>query len=421
MSHAWKGKYFTLWLLVGLILQGCHDHVPDNAGSAARVPADAAAIARGRYLANAADCISCHSVPGKGAYSGGYAMATPYGPIYGPNITPDKETGIGHYTRDDLYRVLHAGRRPDGSPLYPAMPYTSYQLISRADSDAIYDYLMSRPAIRHANIPAGLHFPYNIRSVMFAWQWLFMPSADETPPAGASPELRRGAYLANALAHCTECHTPRTMTGALNTAARFKGAMIGRYEAPDITSAALAQRGWTARDLASLLATGVSPQGSAYADMFPAVHNSTRYLTREDIASLVRYLGGPAGLPAPTRVTPANLPLDTLQRGWHNYANLCASCHGSQGEGKPHVAPALQGNASLRLTSPHNLLVAMLDGVEAQHFSTLENMQAMPGMPSFVSDQEVADLTNVLRTQWGGLPSQVSAAMVGKLRQQHAQ
>ncbi len=416
MLHVWKGKYFALWLVVGLILQGCHGNVPDNAGSAVSAPADAASIARGEYLANAADCVSCHSVPGKGAFSGGYAMATPYGPIYGPNITPDKETGIGHYTRDDLYRVLHDGRRPDGSPLYPAMPYTSYQGISRADSDAIYDYLMSRPAIRHANIPSGMHFPYNIRSVMFVWQWLFMPSADETVPDGASAEWRRGAYLANALAHCTECHTPRTMTGALDTAARFKGAMIGRYEAPDITPAALAQRGWTERDLASLLATGIAPQGSAYADMFPAVHNSTRYLTREDTASLVRYLGGLAGLPAPTHVTPVNIPQVALQRGWHSYAALCASCHGAQGEGRPHVAPALQGNASLRLTSPNNLLVAMLDGVEAQHISTLENMQAMPGMPNFVSDQEVADLANVLRTQWGGVSSQVSAATVRKLR-----
>jgi mono/diheme cytochrome c family protein len=110
------------------------------------------------------------------------------------------------------------------------------------------------------------------------------------------------------------------------------------------------------------------------------------------------------------------MPQVALQRGWHSYAALCASCHGAQGEGRPHVAPALQGNASLRLTSPNNLLVAMLDGVEAQHISTLENMQAMPGMPNFVSDQEVADLANVLRTQWGGVPSQVSAATVKKLR-----
>ncbi len=420
MPHAWKGKYFTLWLVVGLMLQGCHGHEPDDTGSATRVPADAATIAHGEYLANASDCISCHSAPGKGAYSGGYAMATPYGPIYGPNITPDKETGIGRYTPDDLYRVLHDGRRPDGSPLYPAMPYTSYRLMSRADSDAIYGYLMSLPPIRHTNIPPGFRFPYNIRSVMFAWQWLFMPSTDGTPPAGVSSEWQRGAYLTNALAHCAECHTPRTMTGALDTAARFKGAMIGRYEAPDITPAALAQRGWTASDLASLLATGIAPQGSAYADMFPVVHNSTRYLTREDNAALVRYLGGPAGLPAPTRVTPVNMPPVALQRGWHAYAALCASCHGAQGEGRPHVAPALQGNATLKLSSPNNLLVAMLDGLEAQHFSKLESMQAMPGMPSFVSDQEVADLTNVLRTQWGGVPSQVSAATVGKLRRQHA-
>jgi len=414
-------RHLAPLLALTLALQGCHDAGTSDQSAAAQTPPSAASVARGRYLAAAADCASCHSAAGQGEYAGGYAVATPYGPIYGPNITPDKKTGIGNYTRDDLYRVLHDGRLPDGRPLYPAMPYTSYRLLSRADSDAIYDYLMSRPSIHRANTPPGLRFPYNLRFAMYGWQALFMPDAKAaTPPAGADPQLTRGAYLANALGHCTECHTPRTFTGALDTAATFKGAMIGRYQAPDITPAALAARGWTTAGLQQLLASGIAPQGSAFGDMFPAVHNSTRYLSRQDIASLVRYLGGPAGLPPPAPVTPAALPADVIHRGQSGYANLCAGCHGAQGEGKPHVAPALQGNSSLRLASPNNLLVAIIDGVDEQGFSQLEHMQAMPGVPGFVTDQDVADLVNTLRTQWGGQPSQVSAADVAGLRNSHA-
>jgi len=401
---------------MSVLLAGCDSG--SKGSDAAKPVASAASIARGRYLATAADCISCHSEAGKGAFSGGYAIETPYGFIYGSNITPDKETGIGRYTRDDLYRVLHSGKRPNGSPLYPAMPYISYQLISREDSDAIYDYLMAQPAIKHANKPLGFGFPFNLRWSMLGWQLLYLHAPD-FPPAN-SAETRRGAYLANGLAHCAECHTPRNVLGALKQDAFFKGAMIGRYEAPDITPAALSQRGWTQKDLAALLSSGLAPQGSAYADMFPAVHNSTRYLTPSDINSLVRYISGPNGLAAPAPVKAAALSDSVKHNGLKTYANLCANCHGFAGEGKPHVAPAMVGNSSLRLASAHNLLVTLLSGVAAQQFGTIESMQAMPGMPKQVSDQEVADLANTLRAQWGGQAPSVTADDVSKLRSSHA-
>lgn len=414
LRRAWLGAALGL---SALGLQACsHDSAAEKA---AQAPASAASIARGKYLATAADCISCHTESGHGAFSGGYALETPYGPIYGSNITPDKATGIGNYSRNDLYRVLHDGKRPSGSPLYPAMPYTSYQMLTRADSDAIYDYLMSLPAIKHANKPLGFHFPYNIRVAMLGWQWVFLGPPEV--PVATSPAAQRGSYLANALAHCSECHTPRSFTGALKSAAYFKGAMIGRFEAPDITPQALAARGWTARDLASLLSTGLAPQGSAYGEMFPAVHNSTRYLTPDDIRSLVTYLSGPQGLPPPQAIKPVALTASVRSSGRLVYANLCAGCHGVSGEGKPHVAPAMQGNSSLRLTSANNLLVTLLDGVKAQHFGTIESLQAMPGMPTQVSDQQVADLANTLRAEWGGQQPTVTAEQVRSLRAGHAE
>lgn len=380
-------------------------------------PASAASIARGRYLATAADCISCHTQPGQGAFSGGYALATPFGTLYGSNITPDRQTGIGGYTRTDLYRVLHDGIRPDGLPLYPAMPYVSYRLLTRADSDAIYDYLMSLPPIRHANRPLAFRFPFNLRPVMYGWQLLFLRTV---PPVAGDAAMRRGAYLANALAHCGECHTPRNRLGALQRDRWLQGALIGRYEAPDITPAALAARGWSVPSLTALLSTGLSARGSAFGDMFPAVHNSLRQLAPGDIAALVRYLGGPAGLPPSRPLVSQPLTDATRRAGSGLYADLCAGCHGGDGAGKPHVAPPLVGNSSLRLASPRNLLVAVLDGIGGQRFGRLEAMQPMPGLPPGVTDQQVADLSNWLRAEWGGRPPTVDAAGVHAWRGAHA-
>ena len=121
---------------------------------AAAQRAPASLIERGRYLAQAGDCIACHTIPGRPIFSGNRPMPTPFGTLYSPNITPDAETGIGKWSADDFYKMMHTGRSRDGSLLYPAMPFAAYTKVTRTDCDAIFAYLRSVPAVRH-EVPAS--------------------------------------------------------------------------------------------------------------------------------------------------------------------------------------------------------------------------------------------------------------------------
>ncbi|HTC08171.1 MAG TPA: c-type cytochrome [Acetobacteraceae bacterium] len=134
---------------------------------------DKGPIAKGEYLARAGDCIACHTNPGGALFAGGFAMPTPFGTLFSSNITPDRETGIGTWSADDFYGAMHTGRFPDGGLMYPAMPFGSYTRVTRADSDAIFAYLRSVPAVHQKNKPQDLQFPYNNRSLILGWRTLF--------------------------------------------------------------------------------------------------------------------------------------------------------------------------------------------------------------------------------------------------------
>src|SRR5215469_7829700 len=173
------------------------------------VSAPADVVARGKYLAAAADCAACHTAPGGAPYAGGLAMASGFGTIYATNITPGPDDGIGRWSAEDFWRALHDGVRRDGRQLYPAMPYTSYRGMTRADADAIYAYVMQLPPMKVANRRTALNFPFNIRLGMLGWNVLFLHDSLAAVSAGSSPAWQRGRYLVNALGHCGECHTPR--------------------------------------------------------------------------------------------------------------------------------------------------------------------------------------------------------------------
>ncbi|HEU4707935.1 MAG TPA: cytochrome c, partial [Methylophilaceae bacterium] len=196
-----------------------------------------AQIARGKYLAQAGDCIACHTVPGTPIFSGNRALPTPFGTLYSPNITPDKETGIGTWTADDFYRTMHEGRSKDGSLLYPAMPFASYTKVTREDSDAIYAYLRSIPAVKEPRRPHEMKFPYNNRSLLIGWRTLFFDEGEYVPDKAKSAEWNRGAYLVQGLGHCSMCHTPINMLGGSSQANAFKGGLIPMqyWYAPSLT------------------------------------------------------------------------------------------------------------------------------------------------------------------------------------------
>ena len=402
----------VLVLLLGLVLVLSRGSGPHGDGQP--VKASPEQIARGKYLALAADCAACHTAPGGAPMAGGAPLESPYGSLAGSNITPDKQHGIGMWSADDFYRALHDGVSPRGQ-LYPAMPYTSYRAMPREDVDAVYAYLMQQKPVAQASPEADFKFPYNLRFGLWFWRALFLK--DELPAAsqGQSAEWTRGRYLADGLGHCAECHTPRGALGQLQLDKQWQGAQLGRFLAPDITPQGLAERGWSEGDIAAFMKTGIAPQGSAFGEMHLVVSLSTQYLTGTDLHALTRYVSGDKPMaPQPAPLNPAADQQFALGR--QTYLNVCAGCHGRDGEGRDHVAVAMLGNSTLRQADPRNLLVSILDGLPAQSFPGLERMQDMPGFADTLSDAELADLGNYLRLRYGGQKGDLTADSVKALR-----
>lgn len=372
-------------------------------------------IARGRYLAHAADCAACHTANGGAPFAGGVKLQSQFGTFYGTNITPDTKYGIGSYSADDFYAVLHEGKSPNGK-LYPAMPYTSYRQITREDSDALYAYLMAQKPAAVPSVKPVLSFPYNVRFAVRFWDMLFLNDTLPDASQGQSADWTRRRYLANALGHCAECHTPRGAFGQLQDAKTLQGEALGRVGAPDITPQALAARGWNAADLQTFFATGVARQGSAYGEMHPVIYLSTQHLDSNDLRALATYLLGDKPQAAAPLAAIQSGDATRLAAGRSLYLDSCAGCHGHEGEGKPHVTVAMDGNSTLRLADPRNLIVSMLDGIKAQPFPHGEAMQDMPGFAGTYSDEQIAELANYLRATWGGQPAEITADKVKSLR-----
>ena len=397
-----------LVLVAATLLAACSDNAAPSAGSGAT--ANKADLERGKYLTRAADCIACHTSADGAPFAGGYALKSPYGVIYGTNITPDKQTEIGNYTADDLYRVLHDGGTPSKKHLYPAMPYTSYRLLTREDSDAIYAYLMSLPPVQRENTPSDLRWPYSWRWTLAFWNLIFRdPPA---PSTDGSAAWQRGRYVVDALGHCGECHTPRNRVGAMQWSKSLSGGALGHFEAPDIAPQGLAARGWAPDDLKRYLSQGIARQGSAFDEMFLVIYHSTQYLTDTDLNAAAAFLlGDPPLKPLPVKAQPIS-----QSAGHRVYLGVCGGCHGPNGEGKPNVAVALQGNSTVRQKNPQNLVRAVLLGLPEVNFPSLGRRQEMPGFANELSDTEIAALANYLRESWGGQPADITDEAVGAFR-----
>jgi mono/diheme cytochrome c family protein len=270
------------------------------------VAADAAEVARGAYLANAADCAACHtdSAHHGRPYAGGRALATPFGSFDSPNITPDPETGIGRWSETQFLRALHDGVRADGRNLFPVFPYPSFTGITDADARAIWAYLRALPAVRHRNRPPDLPFPLSWRRLQTVWKWLFFAPGRFRPAPGRSAEWNRGAYLVTALAHCGECHTPRNVLGAMETGSFLAGTRHGPdgKPVPDITPDPKTGIGkWSLADIVGLLTDGHTPSFDFVGGAMAEVVRSTSRLSEADRQAIAVYLKSLPPLPGPER------------------------------------------------------------------------------------------------------------------------
>ena len=401
------------------------------AAAQAGAPADPALIERGRYLAQAADCAACHTAPDGGqTYAGGRAFKLPFGTMYSTNITADSATGIGGWSDDDFVRALQHGVGKGGRHLYPSMPYTSYTAMSRDDALAIKAFLFSLPAAHAPARPNTFPFPFNQRWGMALWNLVFLKDHRFQPDPALTAEQNRGAYLATALGHCGECHTPRNVAFGLDNRRQFAGEALQGWRAYNITAdKAFGVGAWSDKQLADYITTGhADGRGSAAGPMGEAVAYSLQHLTTQDSAALVAYLRtvkpqrGAAGTEA-NLAPPAALAASawgpapgeaSAGLGKHLFEGACSSCHQWNGQGQQNTYATLIGAQSVNDPTGMNVTQTLLHGV---NLPLGGGAAFMPAFGASYSDTEVAAVANYVIGRFGGKSGRVTPAAVHKARQ----
>ncbi|NGZ84002.1 c-type cytochrome [Duganella aceris] len=418
-----KKTIYIVIALLALAVIGNLFWTGDDVGPAPSVTATLAPeqkIARGAYLAKAGDCMACHTTRGGQQYAGGRALQTPFGSVVSPNITSDRDTGIGGWSADEFWRALHNGKSRDGRLLYPAFPYTNYTRITRDDADALYAYFQSVPAVRQANLPHQLRFPYNQQFMLAAWRALYFKPAVFREDSKQSVDWNRGAYLVQGLGHCSACHSARNQLGASDGEGLSGGLIpvLGWY-APSLNANAEAGLGeWLQPHIAQLLKTGVSPRATVFGPMAEVVRESLQYLSDADINAMAVYLkalpseGGKSDYErekAPEAVA-------FLAAGAKLYDKHCVDCHGAGGAGLPPGYPPLAGNRALTMEQAVNPIRIVLNGGFAPGTAGNPRPYSMPPFSHTLSDIEVAQVVSYLRSAWGNNAPPVTGNDVNRYR-----
>jgi mono/diheme cytochrome c family protein len=385
----------------------------------------ASIIERGEYLARAADCAVCHTAKDGVPFAGGRAFVLPFGTLYSTNITPDPETGIGKYTDVTFLNAVQKGISRDKTKLYPAMPYPSYTYMSDEDALAIKAYLFSLKPL-HSPAPHNtLIFPFNQRNLMGVWSMLFNPNVRFEPNVNRSDEWNRGAYLAEGLGHCGECHTPRNLAFALNNRKKFAGAIQAGWRAYNITADHGSGVGsWSDADLADYLSTGhANGRGTTSGPMGEVVDESLSHLLPSDVNSLVVYLRTVPSItssdlpePQPTPATsapPVGAIASANPQGQAVYEGTCAGCHGWSGVSPVLPSATLIGARGINDAAATNVAQVIIRGGQ-RHAGG--NFTDMPPFGGTYSDAEIASVANFITARFGGTGSNLTAAQVAKLR-----
>jgi mono/diheme cytochrome c family protein len=393
-------------------------------------------IEQGRALAIAADCAACHTAPKSEApFGGGYPIDSPLGTIFSSNITPSKTAGIGDYSLEDFSRSLRQGIRRDGAHLYPAMPYTSYTRLSDADIASLYAYFMNgvKP-VDTAAPQTRLPFPFDIRASMAVWNALYLDDKRFVPDAAKPAEVNRGAYLVDALEHCSACHTPRNDLMAEDSSRFLGGGSVGGWYAPNITSDPHSGiGGWSEAELVQYLRSGrVHGKAQAAGPMAEAVQNSLQHLPDEDLKAIAVYLLQTPPIATsetkprfsygePAKAEAALRGLDKgIDPGWRVFSGSCAACHGAVGSGAVNGEyPSLFNNSTTGADRADNLVATILHGVDRTVDGRAHFMPAFGNAASFtdrLTDQDIADVSNYLFKQYGNPDVKVSIDDVKTIR-----
>lgn len=371
---------------------------------------DPALIAKGEYLATIGDCASCHTQQGGARYAGGRVLPTPFGNIPAPNITPDRETGLGGWSFEDFWQALHSGKGRHGELLYPVFSYTSFTKVTHDDALAMFAYLQSLPPVHQPAKAAALEFPYSVRNSLSAWRALYFHEGEYQPDASKSAAWNRGAYLVQGLGHCNECHAPRDALGGQQGNGSLAGGQMPsqNWYAPDLsTQANGGLAGWSEQDIVDLLKSGQSARGTAFGPMAEVVARSTQHMQDDDVRAIATYL---QSLPPRAPVAEQKSPLDLrpiLAQGAKIYAERCADCHGKDGNGVAGIYPPLNGNSSVNEPTGINAMRVVLLGGFAPVTAGNPRPYSMPPFAQQLSDSDVAAVVTYIRQSWSNKASLV--------------
>lgn len=395
--------------------------------------ADPAMVARGAYLAKAADCMGCHTAgPGHPAFAGGLPINSPFGTIYSTNITPHPVEGIGGYSYDDFSRALRDGIAKGNKRLYPAMPYASFTAMLDNDVRALYAYFMNgvKP-VSHRPPKTSLPFPFNQRWTLQFWDMAFVNHKRFPPRSDRDAQWNRGAYLVQAMGHCGACHTPRGFAyqekGYSESSPDYlTGAIIENWFAPDLTGNPASGLGrWSEAEISAFLETGHGGQTVAFGSMITVIEKSTQHLRKEDLNAIARYLktlparkGKTSYKPLKQVVTvPSGTVIGPFERpGAGLYRGFCAKCHLEDGSGKVLKFPRLAGSPVVLSENATSIIRLMLEGGIGPLTKNGPIPEEMPGYAKKFSDREIADVLTFIRNSWGNKAPAVTPRDVSKLR-----
>lgn len=369
----------------------------------------AATIERGRLVAAAGNCVGCHTAEGGKENAGGHAFKTPFGKIYSTNLTPDEETGIGSWSYAAFERSMRQGISRDGRHLYPAFPYTAFAKISDTDMQALYAYLMSRPATSAEAPKNALTFPFNLRQGLAGWNALYHDPAPFTPDPSQSELYNRGAYLAEGLGHCSACHSPRNALGAERQGDDYlAGAMIDGWEAPPLNTLSRSPIAWSEASLYEYLRKGKARLHGVASGSMASVVASMKELPKYDVRAIAHYVAVQMDAPkedsegtqaeAQQRIAQAKISPAGNEAGERLFEGACAACH--EESSLPSIFRAdtsLALNTNLHSEYPDNVIQSILSGV---HDEYVPGSGSMPGFAESFSNSQVTTLVTYLRARF---------------------
>lgn len=376
---------------------------------------------RGEQLAGLGNCAACHTAQDGAPYAGGVALKTPFGTVFGTNVTPDPTTGIGGWSEAAFRRAMQDGVGRDGGHLYPVFPYDHFRHVAEDELHALYAYLMTRDPVRAEALPNRLRFPLGFRPLLAGWKLLFLDREPVQPQPRMSAEWNRGAYLSRTLGHCSACHSPRNAFGAEDATRYFDGGEAEGWYAPALNGRSPSPQPWTVEQLTTYLRTGLARDHAIAGGPMQGVVAGLSRASLADVRSLAVYINSTLGESTPLREDRAKASVarteaeprtraaqaaasgpgadPQLRLGATVYAGACATCHDLGRTLSSGGALQLPLAVALHEPDPRSLIRIVFDGIAP---ADGERGRVMPAFAGELTDEQVTALLTYLRQQVAG-------------------